>query len=79
MTTAQADHIRKRFYETDGWDVVQQTEIRFAKALEALPDETLMRTVNMLCREMFEDAKKQAELACPANAPVPQSDSGADF
>jgi hypothetical protein len=64
MTTAQADHIRKRFHETEGWDIFQQNEVRFAKALEALPDETLMRTVNTFCREMFEDAKKQAELTC---------------
>lgn len=45
--------------------MIQQTEVRFAKALAALPDETLMNTVNVFCREMFADAKKQAELLYP--------------
>ena len=66
MTEDQAEYIRVRFFETEGWEDLRDTNPLFVRALEALPNEELMNMVNVFCREMFLDAKKEAERRFPS-------------
>lgn len=57
LSAEQAEHIRQRFYSSPGWTKVAVGEPGFVAALDALPDETLMRRVNWMWWEMYCDVR----------------------
>ena len=63
LSAEQAERIRQRFYPVPGWAELAVSEPTFAKALEALPDETLVRRVNWMLWEMYCDARAAAVAA----------------
>ena len=60
LTPRQAQFIRIGFQTTPGWEELAETNPRFVQALEALPDETILRRCNVMLQEMFDDVKREA-------------------
>jgi|GEM_PF-2227897 len=58
LTQEQADAIRAKFYVTPGWHDIARGFPRWADAIAALPDETLIDTCTPMFRDMYADARE---------------------
>jgi hypothetical protein len=62
LTPEQAEAVRRKFYSNPHWDKLNYIDKQgVGAALEALPDETLMRRRHWIWREMFKDIKRMAQ------------------